>query len=192
MSGHHGKPAAPRPQRRPKPGALRTATLIDAESGEQIVAPLDRKSLAPVEGGTGIAAVFAGGAKVALRPDAKLLDEGIIDPPCPACGCKHLYVQRDFNRALGVGIVAGAALVGAIWSGMQGTIYPLLGMLAASTLFDAVVYSLLPPVVVCYRCLTCYRGVEPGDDVVDYDQGIADAYAFSGGVLGTGFKHGEQ
>lgn len=193
MSGHEAKPRPAPVPRKPDPNSPITATLLDADSGERVTVVLTRETAKAGDDGSLVAlAKFRSGVEVPLGVSSRLLDESIAEPPCPACGCKHLYVQRDFNRALGVGIVAGAALIGAIWSGFQGTMYPLLGMLAVSTLFDAIVYSKLPPVVVCYRCLTAYRGVEPGEGIVDYDQAIADGYAFSGGVLGSGFKHGEE
>jgi hypothetical protein len=190
-----------------------TATLLDAETGEEATILLSpdaaangNKASKKLQGKkahkkarrlSGEEAIirhrFAGsGREAVLRVPGALLNDNRIDPPCPACGCKHLYVQRDFNRALGVGIVVAAALVGAVWSGWQGTIYPLLAMLAVATLFDAIIYSVMPPVVVCYKCLTCYRNIRVGESIVDYDQAIADGYVFSGRALGSGYQHGEE
>jgi DNA-directed RNA polymerase subunit RPC12/RpoP len=72
---------------------------------------------------------------------------------CPLCGCRHLYRQRDFNRALGCGLVVlGAVLVP--WT---------LGLsLAVCALIDLWLYRRLKDVVVCYQCDTVYRDARPG------------------------------
>lgn len=90
--------------------------------------------------------------------------EGWSDPPegsaaspahvevCPLCGCRHLYPQRDVNRALGCTLVAiGAALVP--WTfGLS---------LIAFGLVDLWLYRRLKEVVVCYKCDTVYRDARP-------------------------------
>lgn len=69
---------------------------------------------------------------------------------CAACGDDKLYIQKDFNRALGCLIVGvGAALVP--WT------YGL--SLAACALLDLVAYRMLPMITVCYICGTRYRGL---------------------------------
>jgi hypothetical protein len=76
------------------------------------------------------------------------------------CGCEHLYRQRDFNRALGCGLVAlGAALVP--WT------YGL--SLIALSLFDLVLYYRLSEAVVCYRCDTVYRDARPLPRQTEFD-----------------------
>lgn len=79
---------------------------------------------------------------------------------CPLCGCRHLYKQRDFNRALGCGLVAiGAALVP--WTfGLS---------LIAFGLVDLWLYRRLQEAVVCYRCDTVYRDARPGPRQGDFD-----------------------
>ena len=71
---------------------------------------------------------------------------------CPLCGCRHLYRQRDFNRALGCGLVAvGAVLVP--WTfGLS---------LIVCSLIDLWLYRRLRDAVVCYKCDTVYRDARP-------------------------------
>lgn len=72
---------------------------------------------------------------------------------CPVCDCKHLYKQRDVNRALGCLLVAiGAVLVP--WT------YGLSLVLLAGV--DLWLYLRLGESVVCYRCDTVYRDAVPG------------------------------
>ncbi len=79
---------------------------------------------------------------------------------CPLCGCRHLYPQRDFNRALGCTLVAiGAALVP--WTfGLS---------LLAFGLVDLWLYRRLQEVVVCYRCDTVYRDARPLPRQTEFD-----------------------
>jgi hypothetical protein len=79
---------------------------------------------------------------------------------CPLCGCRHLYRQRDVNRALGCGIVAlGAAFVP--WTfGLS---------LIACGLIDLWMYRRLKEAVVCYKCDTVYRDARPGPRQGEFD-----------------------
>ena len=79
---------------------------------------------------------------------------------CPLCGCRHLYRQRDFNRALGCALVAvGAALVP--WT--FGLSLPVFGLV------DLWLWRRLKDAVVCYRCDTVYRDARPGPRQGDFD-----------------------
>jgi hypothetical protein len=79
---------------------------------------------------------------------------------CLLCDCRHLYRQRDFNRALGCVLVAiGAALVP--WT------YGLSLVLLSG--IDLLLYFRLRESVVCYRCDTVYRDARPGERQNEFD-----------------------
>ncbi|MDX1642754.1 MAG: hypothetical protein R3244_00205 [Thermoanaerobaculia bacterium] len=79
---------------------------------------------------------------------------------CPLCGSKHLYRQRDFNRALGCLLVAiGAALVPWTYG---------LSLIVLSAV-DFWLYRRLRTSVVCYRCDTVYRDAEPLERQGEFD-----------------------
>lgn len=76
---------------------------------------------------------------------------------CAVCGCEEFYVQKDFNRNLGLWVVVGSGLVAFLVMLMAGHIWGIL-VLFAVTLVDWVVYRCLRDVTVCYLCNTIYRG----------------------------------
>ncbi len=79
---------------------------------------------------------------------------------CPVCDCRHLYKQRDVNRAFGCLLVAiGAVLVP--WT------YGLSLALLAGV--DLILYLRLKESVVCYRCDTVYRDAVPGPRQGEFD-----------------------
>jgi hypothetical protein len=79
---------------------------------------------------------------------------------CPVCSCRHLYRQKDFNRALGCLIVViGAVLVP--WT------YGL--SLVVLSLVDLWLYHRLQVSVVCYKCDTVYRDARPSDRQGEFD-----------------------
>ena len=98
--------------------------------------------------------------------DEKVLSaEGWSDSPprverCPVCSCKHLYRQRDFNRALGCLLVAiGAALVPWTYG---------LSLIVLSAL-DFYIYRRLQLSLVCYVCDTVFRDARPIDRQAEFD-----------------------
>ena len=85
------------------------------------------------------------------------LKEDAFVKHCVACGHDTLYIQKDFNRALGIGIVVGGSLIA--WFFYQRS-RPFLGLLAllVSAGVDFIIYSAVSDVTVCYSCHTIYRG----------------------------------
>jgi DNA-directed RNA polymerase subunit RPC12/RpoP len=94
------------------------------------------------------------------------------EPPrveqCPACGGRQLYVQRDFNQKVGLGIVVvGAALV---------PFTPFYSSLFAAAILDAVLYALVPEITVCYRCHAHFRGFTRNPAHQPFDLHLAEQY----------------
>ena len=79
---------------------------------------------------------------------------------CPVCTSRHLYRQRDFNRAVGCLLVAiGAALVPWTYG---------LSLIALSAV-DLWLYHRLQLSVVCYKCDTVYRDARPTERQGEFD-----------------------
>jgi len=103
-----------------------------------------------------------------LFPEATdaFLSDGTLDQ-CPACGCAHLFRQKDFNRALGVGlVVVGIALAGFTY-GIS------LVIVAA---IDLAIYRLVGEVACCYRCGGQFRGLPRMGDVPPFQLPLHDYY----------------
>lgn len=87
---------------------------------------------------------------------------------CPACDSALLYVQRDFNQKVGLGVV----VVGAVLAPFT----PFYSSLIVAALVDAGLYALLPEITVCYRCHAHFRGFARNPKHEAYDLHIAEQY----------------
>ena len=94
------------------------------------------------------------------------LDGSGLDPAqpvarCAVCGNDEFYIQKDFNRVLGLWVVVAsglsALLVMLLVSHLAGLV-----VLFAVTVLDWIVFRRLRDVTVCYLCNTIYRGFPRG------------------------------
>jgi DNA-directed RNA polymerase subunit RPC12/RpoP len=108
----------------------------------------DRPVVHPVDRATDAAECPACGMRHALRVGADAVAVRRVDR-CLRCGLDHLYLQKDFNRKLGLGVFAVAALLSVPTWGLS---------LLAATLIDLGLYYFLGDVAICYRCLAQHRG----------------------------------
>ena len=104
---------------------------------------------------------------VPLRMDPSIRERGMVKN-CITCGHDTLYIQKDFNRNLGVAIVAVGSLVSLFFFSRS---QPVWGMLAlfVSAGVDFIIYSLVGEVTVCYSCHTVYRGFLKNPDHGPFD-----------------------
>ena len=83
---------------------------------------------------------------------------------CAVCAGREFYRQKDFNRSLGLAIVAVTAAVGflvMVFGGRDGYLWGL-SILGAVSLLDVLIYRRLPEVAVCYLCQSVYHGFAAG------------------------------
>jgi hypothetical protein len=85
---------------------------------------------------------------------------------CLRCGLDQLYVQKDFNRKIGLAVFAVAALLSVPTWGLS---------LLVATLIDLGLYFLLGDVTICYACNTQHRGFARNPAHGDFDLHIAEA-----------------
>jgi len=87
---------------------------------------------------------------------------------CLRCGCGRLYLQKDFNRRIGLWVfVIAAALSVPTWG---------LSLLVA-TLIDLGLYVMLPEVTLCYSCGAQHRGFPRNPEHGAFDLHIAEVVA---------------
>jgi hypothetical protein len=94
---------------------------------------------------------------------------------CPVCNAPHLYVQKDFNQKLGLGIVVLAGIVGLVCVALDRPLGFYLSLLAA-VILDALLYLLLPRVTICYACRSEFRAFNPNPEHSPFDLKMADFY----------------
>ncbi len=98
-----------------------------------------------------------------------LLDSAPIKP-CPVCGSEDFYWQRDFNRALGIFIVVVGCALGPFTSWISVVI---------AVAIDAILYLIVPSVVVCYACNAQLRRFTEAQRPEVFDIAIHDVYKFN-------------
>ena len=93
---------------------------------------------------------------------------------CLVCGSEALYLQRDFNRRVGLAIVLLGSLV-IFWNFLWG-----IAILFLMALLDLVLYRVLPEVTVCYSCKSVYRGGPRNPQHRAYELTVDEAFEGSG------------
>lgn len=88
------------------------------------------------------------GRRHPIRVDAAFAASGRFER-CLRCGLDRLYVQKDFNRTIGLTVFAVAAVLSVPTWGLS---------LLAATLLDVLLYYVLGEVTICYGCGTHHRG----------------------------------
>ena len=113
------------------------------------------------------------GQPIQLRINDRMRRDNIVER-CAICDCK-VYVQKDFNRTVGVGIFAAGALLFLLcaWKNrlVEGTL-----VWAAFVIADGLLYKFLPNVTICYKCHAQYRQFAENPDNQAFELGLAEKY----------------
>jgi len=94
---------------------------------------------------------------------------------CALCGHPDLYVQKDFNRALGLSIVVIGSLASVVFFAFREP-FLAVGALAAMALVDGLIYLLVGEVTVCYSCHAIYRGFGPNPEHRSFNLELLERY----------------
>jgi hypothetical protein len=104
------------------------------------------------------------------RTHGLLLDPSAAGPrcleSCLRCGLDRLYVQKDFNRKIGLAVFVVAAVLSVPTWGLS---------LLAATLIDLALYYALGDVTVCYGCGAQHRGFVRNPAHAAYDLHVAES-----------------
>lgn len=80
-----------------------------------------------------------------------------IPESCPRCGDTHFYMQHDFKRSLGVGIVATASLISFVLMGMGFDWLIFMSPMLAALVIDRAFSAQRPFAAICYKCGLIFR-----------------------------------
>lgn len=87
---------------------------------------------------------------------------------CAACGHDMFYIQKDFNRTLGLVVVAAGVSV-SVYFLSRGEPMWAMGSLFLMAIADLLVYRMIGEVTVCYTCHSIYRGFERNPEHEPFD-----------------------
>jgi hypothetical protein len=107
------------------------------------------------------------GADLNLSMDDLTLNRNIVTK-CVSCGHDALYLQRDFNRQVGMAIV-GLGIVISLYFFARGQPLYATAALAVTALVDFLAYFLVGEVTVCYSCHAIYRGFQRNPEHEPFD-----------------------
>jgi hypothetical protein len=118
-----------------------------------------------LEAPAAVAACAACGREHPLRAAAGVSADRPLEG-CLRCGERRLYVQKDFNRKVGLWVFVIAAVLSVPTWGLS---------LLIATLVDLGLYFALGDVVICYACGTQHRGFPKNAAHGSFDLHVAEA-----------------
>ncbi len=114
------------------------------------------------------------GQSVPLRITQRMRRENVVDR-CAVCDCHKVYVQKDFNRTLGVTIFAAGAIVSLMLYG-KNLVWQAFAVLLGCAAADGLLYKVLSDVTICYKCQTQYRKFSTNPDNQAFELGLAEKF----------------
>ena len=116
----------------------------------------------------------AEGQEVFLNWDRAMDDEGHLRR-CPVCGCRELFVRKDFPQLTGFAIVIMAAGI-ALYLFKEQYLLPAVLLLAGVVIADVVIHFFTGRCLVCYRCRSEFRDLPIRKDHPGWDLAIGEKY----------------
>jgi len=95
---------------------------------------------------------------------------------CPACGCRELFVRKDFPQKLGLSIVVIAAVAFLALASSRQHFYLGVIVLIVAMLIDAALYWIVPRITVCYKCRSEFRDVPVNPAHEGFELAIGEKY----------------
>jgi hypothetical protein len=95
---------------------------------------------------------------------------------CPQCGCRELFIRKDFPQKLGLAIVALAAVAFLVLAAWRSTFYIGVWILIAAAAIDLVMYFFVPKITVCYKCRAEFRNSPINPNHHGYELAVGEKY----------------
>src|SRR5215218_9262166 len=95
---------------------------------------------------------------------------------CPACGCRDLFIRKDFPQKIGMAIVVVAGVTFLFLAASRNRFYLGALVLLAAVVLDAILYFAVPKITVCYRCRAEFRDAPLNPDHEGFDLATGEKY----------------
>ncbi len=113
------------------------------------------------------------GERRVVNASASIRDLKIVDL-CALCGSGYFYVEKSFNRWVGLSVIT-IAIVAFLWT-ITINWFVAMGILVGAALLDAVAYAFAGDRTICYQCLAEYTGGVRNPGHKAYDLGVAGRF----------------
>lgn len=95
---------------------------------------------------------------------------------CPKCGCRDLFVRKDFPQKAGLAVVVVAAVAFVVLAASRTTFSAAALVLVAAAAVDALLYLFVPKITVCYRCRAEFRDAPLNPEHEGFELAVAEKY----------------
>ena len=95
---------------------------------------------------------------------------------CPHCGCRDLFIRKDFPQKLGLAIVVVAAVAFLVLAASRQSFHLGVIVLLVAMLIDAVLYWFVPRMTVCYKCRSEFRDVPINPEHAGFELAVGEKY----------------
>ena len=95
---------------------------------------------------------------------------------CPNCGCRDLFVRKDFPQKLGLFIVFAAAGTFLVLASSRTHFYLGAVVLLLATVVDAILFLFVRRITVCYKCRAEFRDRPIHPDHHGFELAIGEKY----------------
>ena len=116
----------------------------------------------------------ASGEQVALQWDQAFDESGLLRR-CPVCGCRELFVRKDFPQNVGLWLVIAAAIAAMVLFAFRLILASLAGLVGVA-LLDALIWMFTGRCLVCYRCRSEMRDLPIAADQPAWDLATGEKY----------------
>ena len=106
-------------------------------------------------------------ADVEIFMNNSILNRGVVTT-CVSCGHDRFYVQKDFNRQVGMAIV-GLGIAASVYFFARSQPIFAMASLGVTALADLLAYFLVGEVTVCYSCHAVFRGFHRNPEHETFD-----------------------
>ena len=95
---------------------------------------------------------------------------------CPHCGCRDLFIRKDFPQKLGLCVVVVAAVSFLVLAASRRHFYLGVIVLLVAAVVDALLYAIVPRLTVCYRCRAEFRDRPINPEHHGFELAIGEKY----------------